>query len=540
MRKILTSVLSVAGLLAVVLAMASGPATAQKEADPANIDTVIVYTNVAATGTAEDLSVAGTYSVSWDTLGDCDPGPGTSGASGSLLMRVAATDDLPEVDVDNPDANDPAKQNVASREGTEARAVVRTNTDCNYAWEIGLIEAAQGALCIRLPWGTINQNSGSLELGAAGATAPGDASGEVTCESLGLLAVTVQPGTDTEADRHEGAVRSTAFAVTATPDDDPNDTADDTCRTVSATAELVDAANHDGVENGVEDDTDTADVDESTASPTGTKTDDDRVATLRVVAGTVAGASCTYTVSVDLPDGFAASKPDGVTERDSVTKQAPPADAANRISTTNGDVSIDNAVQNTEIALIVEVALRRVYILQTVDGDAGGANAEYELSGDSICGIPEEMLPANLVGVQSGGIRAFGGAVVVELREGPFNISLAVLMRALVMTPEDAPKDINGRIYAPRYALDKDAEPCTVTAGVDGLPGNCSAASASESSLLTTDVSASGASQLWFTISCSDDTGGDDAMDATETGDGDDDDAMDDADDGPAMDNPAG
>ena len=108
----------------------------------------------------------------------------------------------------------------------------------------------------------------------------------------------------------------------------------------------------------------------------------------------------------------------------------------------NGDVSIDVTAERTAVTLSVEVALRRVYILQTVDGDAGGANAEYELSGDSSCGIPEEMLPRNLVGISSGGIRALGGAVVVELREGPFNISLAVLMPA---SRHDAGKSPEGQ-----------------------------------------------------------------------------------------------
>ena len=550
MRKILVGVVSVAGLLAVVLALASGPATAQKEADPANVDTVIVYTNSETAGDANDISVAGRYSVSWDTLGDCDPGPGTSGASGSLVLTVAATDDLPAVDASDPTTannNDPSKQNVASREGTEARAVIRTNTDCNYSWEIGLIEAAQGALCIGPLWAAITNNDGSIQLAAVGSTTPGGAADSVTCEQLGLLAVKVQPGeTETEAARHAGAVRSTAFSVTATPNDDPNNKADDTCRSVTATADLVDPANHDGDDNAAT----TGDPPVLTNDqPTGKKSDDDRVATLRVVATTVAGAGCTYTVSVALPAGFAASEDDDGTELDSKSKQAPPAFAdpnTNRISTANGDVSIDSEDQRTEVDLSVEVALRRVYILQTVDGDAGGANAEYQLSGDSSCGIPEEMLPRNLVGISSGGIRALGGAVVVELREGPFNISLAVLMPAYVITPEKAPKDKNGRIYAPRYALDKDAEPCTVTADVDELPGNCSAVPTSESALLTIDDDTA---QLWFTISCSDDTGGDDAMDATETGGGDDDDAMvdgdvdgddDDEDDGPAMDTPTG
>jgi hypothetical protein len=299
-------------------------------------------------------------------------------------------------------------------------------------------------------------------------------------------------------------------------------------------------------------------VDESDVpQPTALKTNDDRVATLRVVSTTVAAANCTYTVSVNLPDGFVASETADGTKRDSVKKQSPPGLAdpdENRITGVNGEVSIDVTAERTAVTLSVEVALRRVYILQTVDGDAGGANAEYELSGDSSCGIPEEMLPRNLVGISSGGIRALGGAVVVELREGPFNISLAVLLPGHMS--DTAPKDKNGRIYAPRYALDKDAEPCTVTADVDGLPGNCSAASDAESILLTTDVSDTGGAQLWFTVSCSDDAGGDDdAMDATETGGGDDDamggdddamggdaDAMvdDDVDDGPAMDTPTG
>ena len=80
MRKILTSVLSVAGLLAVVLALASSPASAAKQ---------VVTIETPADDTAGN---AGTYTISWKTKGGCDPGSGTSGASGSVTMTIAEGD----------------------------------------------------------------------------------------------------------------------------------------------------------------------------------------------------------------------------------------------------------------------------------------------------------------------------------------------------------------------------------------------------------------------------------------------------------------
>ena len=71
MRKILTSLLGVAGLFAVVLVLSS-PATAAK-------GTVVVRSD----------DEAGTYTVNWETRGGCDPGSGTSGSSGSIALTVA-------------------------------------------------------------------------------------------------------------------------------------------------------------------------------------------------------------------------------------------------------------------------------------------------------------------------------------------------------------------------------------------------------------------------------------------------------------------
>ena len=80
MRKIMTSVLSVAGLLAVVLAIASGPATAQTAE-------VVTFTTD---------NIPGTYSVSWETQGGCDPtmrdestSNATDGAIGTFSRTVA-------------------------------------------------------------------------------------------------------------------------------------------------------------------------------------------------------------------------------------------------------------------------------------------------------------------------------------------------------------------------------------------------------------------------------------------------------------------
>ena len=119
---------------------------------------------------------------------------------------------------------------------------------------------------------------------------------------------------------------------------------------MTATADLVDPANHDGDDNAA---TTGSPAVLTYAQPTGKKSDDDRVATLRVVAETVGGADCTYTVSVALPDGFAASEAEDGTELDSVSKQMPPAVATpntDRISTANGDVSIDTTTQRTPIS----------------------------------------------------------------------------------------------------------------------------------------------------------------------------------------------
>ena len=165
-----------------------------------------------------------------------------------------------------------------------------------------------------------------------------------------------------------------------------------------------------------------------------------------------------------------------------------------------------------------------MYVLQNVVGDSGGANAKYTLTLDKECAIPHD-LPDNLTGTTVGGIQTTKAVTVVELKEGFFNISAAVLGRTVLDVDE------YGRTFAPRYALNKDGEACSFTAVVEDLPGNCDAAEDSISANAVTGSDSRGRVIVTFDIGCSDDTGADDAADT----DDDADDAMgamdDDADD---------
>ena len=121
MRKILVSVLSVAGLLAVVLALASSPASAAK--DVIQVDTDADFT-------------AGVYTLSWETAGGCDPGSGTSGASGSLVLTVTSTDQP---------SNPPVTGELFSDE--VETDFVTIDDRCTYEWSASFTDAATKANC---------------------------------------------------------------------------------------------------------------------------------------------------------------------------------------------------------------------------------------------------------------------------------------------------------------------------------------------------------------------------------------------------------
>ena len=242
MRKILTSVLSVAGLLAVVLALASSPAAADKD---------VITVQTPTDGTAGN---AGTYVVSWETQGGCDPGSGTSGASGSVTLTVA----------------DPDSDGAGDQEETG----VVIDDICNYEWEVSFTNGA-GAVCAA----TIPQ-AGDNRVIAGVATCPDMADVVVVVAAYDPPAIPEDTTADPPIEASDpgpsaptpGAVTKTSFTVTATPDDD----SDDDCAGDSADSKY--------------------DADTGLNS-----------ATLTVVEETAGGDDdCTYDIAVALPDGWAA------------------------------------------------------------------------------------------------------------------------------------------------------------------------------------------------------------------------------------------
>ena len=416
MRKILTSVLGVAGLLAVVLALASSPASAAKD--------VVTITSATASGT---------YTVTWETQGGCDPGAGTSGATGSVSLTVAET-------------------TPGGGTGTAAETGVVTDDVCNYDWEasfvntagaeceVGIPDPADGATTIT--GGTACATTADIVVTIVGApttpavpctdeditAAGGD---DVPCGTGGDRGTPVAGTTaKTEAVANllnDGAVAAATFTVTATPvgltaSADPNDA----CAGDSGDAEVAE----EGQPNRV---------------------------TLKVVdlipgdpAATGVG-SCAYEISVALPAGFEAGSKGSTV----VARLNPVPNAAD--PTVDADVATAAADDQT---LTVKVATRQVYLVQRVHGDAGGASATYKLADTSECvvsGIPSILEPAQA----SGGITTVGGDTVVELRTGAFNISGAITGDHDSADPETI------------AAFDAMGNACEASVSITGVPAHC-------------------------------------------------------------------
>ncbi len=443
MRKILTGVLGVAGLLAVVLALAASPASAAKQ--------VVTIT------TAADPQ-AGDYVASWETLGGCDPGAGTSGASGSITLTVA-----------------PSAPGAATGAAEESGVV--TDTECNYEWEFTFTNAA-GANCgiTSAPAAPVSTTETITLTGSEAdacdrvvdvvvtivATAPvictaADVAAAIGSCDGGTAGETVKiPAT--VSDLNVGAVAGTTFTVTATPvgatqGDDP----DEDCLGDSGDTEVAE----EGGPNEV---------------------------TLRLVEATAGDVSddgnCQYDISVALPDGFVTS----VGNKNSNVKKGISPTANDPATDDDGDGTTPAATDDNpgdDQQLSVAVAMRQVYLVQRVHGDAGGASASYDMADTDSCsapGIPDTLDQTE----RSGGISSVGGETVVELRTGSFNISGALTEN---FTSGD-PKHV--------AALDKNGDACEASVSIKGVPAHCTVQSNSP-----VDLSASGEEVIIeFDIDC--------------------------------------
>ena len=517
MRKILTSVLSVAGLLAVVLALASSPASAAKQ---------VVKIETPANDAAGN---AGTYTISWKTQGGCDPGSGTSGASGSVTMTIA-------------------EGTAGSGMGDQVETGVVIDNICNYTWEAGLMNTA-GADCRIDDFATpgagtmitlVLTTDGCATTGKVNVTVSGPVTGEGITAAVLCLQTDIDGAEDGDPckdgdlmtekvpampnERNGGAVKNTTFTVTATPQKGAKGVVPEGCNAASKETEL----NYDT---------------------------NKQYAQLTLVDRSLGGKNCKYTVTAVLPAGFAAG--DGSARNmANLEKDVNPDSAAEGPDGVDGDDAdgINDAGQiNLKADLMVSVASVKVYLVQNVIGDAGGASATYKL--DTPCGAPG--LPAALTArSDSGGITRTSATNVVELRTGRFNVTAA-----LAEDPTDSDA-ANGVI---RHALAPDGNACEATVSVSGVPAGCSTdgasaslASASDTVILEVTVDCSvpvapeppaaeamdgGADDMGDGDDGADDMGdgddgmgdmgdGDDGMDDMGDGDGDGDDVMDDMGDG--------
>ena len=526
MRKTMVGVLSVAGLLAVVLAVASGSATAQA---PVTARVVTFVTD----------DVPGTYEISWQTQGGCDPtkrddntANATDAASGTNSRTVANHPDTKPFHTVGPDNDDGSRKHIP---GEPAEFAVVIATHCIYDWEATFtsgLPGDEGAGCI-VGQGIVDPESGAVTYPEAPATLTRD--GEITVDitvaeprkvldvirgdcsvakevKIGITPFpTVGDKTTTpeipptydpfgrylplnrgpEGEIHPvnpdaGAILNTTFTVTATPvkNSDPE------CKVVTDETEVND-------------------------SGTTTRNDDRVEVTLNLLEQTLENKQkCQYIIAADVPDGFSAPGDTNVhvlttfgdfmpvTKEDGTPDGAPVGvgDCFTSVDEFKGTSDKPTAVTGTRcVKLEVHVADRSIYVLQNVTGDSGRAYVHYHLTENWACGFPNDI-PLNLRG--EGGIISRTTDTLVELREGFYNISPAVMY--------GLEYDIHGRFRARRLALNYDAEPCIVKATVSDLPGNCSASVNGITADLSSGVDDAGRAIIRFDITCSDDMGGDD------------------------------
>ncbi len=383
-------------------------------------------------------TTAGTYKVSWRTLGGCDPGTGTSGMAGEIILVVESTgtpDDTPT---------------PGELTGEADVGVVVTRETCIYAWSVSFVEATTDGNCIVGPAPFEPDDNNEIRITLVDPA--------TSCTQQSRIVVRLHPTLPLTVDDtdHNALLRSRFIATARRVADAPR-----RCTTRTAVSKVDD---------------------NETPGDTG---DDTVSLELRVVATTAAGEECRYDVTLRVP---------------------------RRLAATRGDQEhavFENIQPPGTIDFSVGVATKKLYLLQTVAGDSGSANARYSL--EKTCGEPDP-LPEPLLPLPSGGgIQALEHPSLVELREGRYNITAAIA--------EDpaAPGAFDG---IELRVLDNEGETCEATVTVLDLPERCTT---EESSLTVSLPLAPDPTIVEFEITCGDDvaSGDGDETDGEETnGDG--------------------
>ena len=243
------TLLAVSLLVAPALALATGPVLGQEDREA--VPPVIVRITTPAT--------AGTYTVDWQTLGGCDPGSGTSGMAGEVILTVAAdgtADDTPE---------------PGELRGTPDVAFVVTRSFCVYVWHASFVEATTDANCIVGPAPFAPDDTDQIRI-----TLDDPAT---SCTQRSRIVVRLHPAVPLTVDDtdHNAILRSRFIATARRIENAPG-----RCSTRTGVSKVDD--------NDTPDDT----------------TDDSVSIELRVVGTTADGAQCRYDVTLRVPRRLAA------------------------------------------------------------------------------------------------------------------------------------------------------------------------------------------------------------------------------------------
>ena len=205
-------------------------------------------------------TVAGEYTVTWQTLGGCDPGAGTSGNSGTAVLTVeaaGAADDTPA---------------PGELTGAAAEDVVVIRPTCVYRWGVSLVEATTNANCVVGPTPLAPDTNNEIRITLADPA--------TSCAQGSRITVRINPAVVVTVDSTDhNAILATSFSATARRVED----APKGCSTKTAVSEV--------------DDKETP----------GDTTDDTVSVELEVVDVTSAGEACRYDVTLRLPPSLTAA-----------------------------------------------------------------------------------------------------------------------------------------------------------------------------------------------------------------------------------------
>ncbi len=408
MKKIFVGVLSVAGLLAALLAVAGTPASAAVGLIEAADDDTTSSTIGA---------IGGTYTVSWTAKAGCD-----QSQNGSITRVIK--DDA------GPDTGDEAERRIGS---------YRTSDNCNYDVTATFV-AAEGAIA--------NVDKGTR------CAASVDADPNTVIRASGLLTVTVD---DTDC-----VVKSQVVVTVDGADADDSDDAAVLARTWTVTATPTG--------KGADDETASAAAECAEVSGTTKKTGDPekQVVTLKPIAeglekdGT--DTSCSYDISVALQDGYE--------ER---TK-----DSSKYLKWDAGDeLNEDGDVGSSALTFNLKVAKREIYVVQSVQGDAGGGQVQYNSTVTCAAAGFSMSLPTTIDSSSTaGGIVTVKAKSLVPLNTGRYDVT-AGIMGATASTTTG----FSGRQTIAQKAVATDGKACTISLSVDTgtpIPDNCSASTMSQ------------------------------------------------------------